>query len=363
MRVLNAIPILSLVGLAVLAALALRSDRPYRLELEELQDAATLPQPVIRVGDATLEGTVVGPRGDPVPGATLMVVSDNRPLWTETDGAGRFRLTELEAGAVRVAINHVEHRAAVLETVAGEGPVTLRLPERLPDPPELPSTPRADLLGRARVRDGDDLSGYEVALLPSAPADRPGSGVPRRALLDARGSFWFPGLEAGEYRVLLLPPEAQGGTWPDLLTGLDELPRSLRLPPENGAQLDLQAVAGEIAGQVLVGASGSPVVGAMIQVFSEPAPWSWWYDAIREGGVVGAIGTELFDALRGDVGGGSAGGVDEPRSFPAVRTGTDGGFSIRHLPPGRYRVVLTAGENQREVEVTVPPRSAVDPGF
>lgn len=327
-RAVHLVPLLSLAGAAVVAGLALRPTEPYRLELDAPPPGDQLPGPELGIGTTPLEGRVLG-EGRPVAGASVLAVQEGRPHWTETDGAGRFVLDELLAGEVEVAVNHPGYAPSLGSATAGAGPVTLHLGERVLSPPELPGPPAADLVGHARVPGVEDLGGYEVALEPALPADAVGGGVPRRVRLGADGSFRIPALTAAEYRVRLLPPEAAGGSWPDLLTALDGAARTIvHAPPFPAEPLELEAVCGAIAGAARDRATGGPLEGALVQV------------------------------------GPSGPGVDgppDPRAFPAVQLDEQGRYRVPHLPPGRYRVLLTAGKDRREVDVVVPPGSTIDP--
>ena len=219
-----------------------------------------------------------------------------------------------------------------IETLAGPTSVELNLGERLPEPPSIPVLPVLDLEGTASVRGTEDLTGYEVALLPTAPAQRRDGGLPRRVSVDADGSFRVQNLLQAEYAVLLLPPWAQGGSWPDLLSGRDHPPLRYTHPPADpGAPtvLELVAQAGEVAGLAHDRDDGRVLQGAMI------------------------VAIPL----------GSDGESPDQRRFPAVQSDATGAFRLRHLPPGRYLVRLAAGADRREVEVVVPAQGAVDPGF
>jgi len=287
-----------------------------------------LPRPALRVGASLLHGRLTGPDGTPIPGASLFVLRAGRPLWTHSDGDGGFRLEGLDPGPVRVAVNSPGHPATVLEATAGPGPVDLRLEEALPPIRELRSATRSDLEGTV-VATRVDLSGFEVVLLPSASADQPGSGVPRRATCDSEGRFRLEGLAEVEYEVLLLPPRSAGGSWPDLLTPLSAPPMRYAHPDEAGRALELVLASGEIGGRVLSAEGSGPLEGAMVVV--EP---------LAEDDT--AIPT---------------------RPFPAARSDASGGYRIPLLPPGHYRVLLRAGREEREARVEVLPGATVDPGL
>jgi carboxypeptidase family protein len=325
MRARDLIPLTGLVALAVLVVLAARDAPPLTADFGEPPEKADLPRPRLDLGTAKLEGTLLGRDGTPVEGAGLFVVRAGRPIWTFSDGAGRFVLAEVDPGPIEVAIHAPGHQAALLTTEAGAGVVILRLPHALPDPGLLPDPTPQDLTGRIEAPHAD-LSGFEVALIPRAAITEPGTGVPRRTTCDRDGRFEFPGLTPAEYEVLLLPPWASGGGWPDLLTPLTS--RALRFSHPPAAALVLHLATGDIAGSVFE-ADGGALEGALVMAI--PAP-------------------ESAD-------------TQDPRRFPPTRSGTDGAFRLEFLPPGKYRVLLSAGGEQREIEVRVTPGAAVDPGF
>lgn len=331
MRWLNLIPILSLVGLAVVMVVGMRAE-PDPLLLQGMPEHKDLRRPEIHTGSSQIRGRIIDAAGTPVADASLFVAQNGRPLWTVSDAAGAFLLEDVNPGPVVVAINHRDHAPVRIETLAGPQSVELDLGERLPDPPSIPVLPVLDLEGTASVRGTEDLTGYEVALLPTASANRREGGLPRRVLLDADGSFRVQNLLQAEYEVLLLPPWAQGGSWPDLLAGQNH--RHLRYthpPAEQGAPtaLDLVAQAGEVSGFAHDRDDGRLLQGAMIVALP----------------------------VRSD------GESPDQRRFPAVQSDATGAFRLRHLPPGRYLVRLAAGADRREVEVVVPAQGAVDPGF
>jgi len=330
-RWLNLIPILSLVGLAAVTVVGMRAE-PDPLLLAGMPDHKELDKPGIRVGDSVLAGHVIDDEGTPVADAALFVAQEGRPLWAVTDAAGTFILRDLDAGPVVVAINHRDHEPALIETVAGPDSVELTLGGRLPEPPSIPVLYAQDLNGTVTVRGTDDLTGYEVALLPTATADRREGGLPRRVPVEADRSFLVKDLLQAEYEVLLLPPWANGGSWPDLLSGLNDPAQRYTHPsvdPSAPSTLDLVAQAGEVAGFAHHKDDGQPLAWAMIV----------------------AIPVAIDP------------GVPDQRRFPAVQSDATGAFRVRYLPPGRYLVLLAAGADRQQQEVVVPAQGAVDPGF
>ena len=320
------IPLAGLVAMLGLILLANRELPPLAAEFGGPPEVRDLPSPALGLGDQVLQGTVFAADGRPAEGASLFAVQRGRPVWTFTGSGGGFVLSDLVAGPLEVAVHAPGHLATLFPTQVGVGPVVLRLTETIPSPPDLPDPTRVELVGQVfapRV----DLSGFEVALLPTAPATEPGTGVPRRTSCDAEGRFRIDAVTPSEYEVLLLPPWARGGSWPDLLTGLHGPALRVIHPPVGELQLALAA--GSIVGRAFDKTRGEPLAGALV------------------------VALPLPDSLDST----------DPRRFPPTRTGPSGAYRLEQLPPGRYRVILTAGEDVRETELEVVRGGVSDPGF
>ncbi len=326
MRVTTLIPLLALVAMAIVLALASRDAPPLAADFGRPPQEHELPTPELDLGEAELVGTVYGADGKPVEGASLFVVQRGRPLWTFTDRHGAFVLGGLREGPVEVSVHAPEQMATTIATRVGVGPVSLRLTEPIPQDFHLPDPEPSDLTGWI-VADGRDLGGFEVALTPTRPADLPGSGIPRRTICDGEGHFQFDALTPGDYQVILLPPWARGGSWPDLLGGLNGPPIRFSHPLSGPLQIPLGS--GSVAGTAFDQAHGEVLSGALVVAL----PLTGSGEALASG------------------------------RFPPVRTDAGGAYRLDPLPAGRYRVILTAGEEVREREVEVRPRETTDPGF
>ena len=324
------LPLAGLVGLGTIVGLALRRAPAIETRFGGLPPPGDVRAAEPDVGLATLRGTLVDHLGQPVVGAALVVERAGRPIWTFSDARGRFELAELDPGATSVAVTHEAFGARTVPALAGDEPVVLELGEPLPGAPELRRPPAHDLDGRVGGGPPGSFEGFELALLPLAPPERPGGGVPRRADLDGDGRFAVDALTAGEYELLLLPPWARGGTWPDLLSPLDHPPLRYSHPPEDDPEreLELDLIAGEIAGRVLEADGRAPLEGGMITVLP-------------------VLGRDGGDA--------------ESRRLPPTRTDRDGTFRVPWLAPGRYAVELVAGGDRRRAVVVVPQGGTVDP--
>ena len=83
--------------------------------------------------EGTLSGVVMGPAGEVIPGANVVLVGDRLPsgrIGTATDEDGRFRLAGLLAGEYQLSVTHIGYRPltrAGVGIVAGEQELTLRL--------------------------------------------------------------------------------------------------------------------------------------------------------------------------------------------------------------------------------------------
>ena len=259
---------------------------------------------------ASIVGRVVDAEGEPVSEAFVVTRLGSELGWTFSEVNGAFDLVHLPPGAttVQVVARHFRARSFTLDA-PGED-VVLVLDERLAELEELPELSREDLEGELRTpatRRG--LLGYEVVLLPEGPLHEAGSTIPARAEVSADRGFRFPELLHGAYRVVVLPPWARGGSWPNLC---DEAHRVLEHRPSGGA-LELPLAAGELGGRVL-DAAGDPVHGAIVRVTPAGEP---------------------------------------RRPWPPVATGSDGGFEVSDLPPGTYAVEVQAGEGRWTAEAEV----------
>ena len=83
--------------------------------------------------EGTLSGVVMGPEGEAIPGANVVLVSDLLPggkTGAATDEDGRFRLEGLPAGEYQLDVTHIGYRPLTREgvgIVAGEQELTLTL--------------------------------------------------------------------------------------------------------------------------------------------------------------------------------------------------------------------------------------------
>ncbi|MDA1263903.1 MAG: carboxypeptidase-like regulatory domain-containing protein [Planctomycetota bacterium] len=325
MRASHWIALAGLITLAVVLGLASRDTPPLQASFGRAPEETELAVPDLGTGDTLFEGRLLGPDDRSVGGATVHVVQRGRPIWAFTDGDGAFEMSDLWSGPVEVAVHAPGFQAALVPSEVGIGPVELRITDRLPDPEPFAQPGQGDVFGRV-IAPGHDLAGFEVFLLPAAAPTEQGTGVPRRTRCAADGTFALDAVTHAEYELRVLPPWAAGGSWPDLMTGLDQDP--VRILHPQAAPLEVPLAAGSIAGQAFELQGGDPLAGAMVVVLPVPGP-----------------------------------SAATTRRFPPVRTDDKGAYRVPWLPPGRYHVILTAGQERREGEVDVPAGGVADPGL
>src|SRR5690606_29320708 len=181
----------------------------------------------------------------------------------------------------------------------------LLLTNELGAPPDLPPLESEPLVGEVLPPTPDwVVTGYELVLVPEEPLQTLDAPVPRRTTVLADRSFRFEDLTLGRYRVVLLPPWARGGSWPDLATAKG----STLVHARTGAQARLAVtLEAGILESTVTDASGAPLAGALVLV--HPV-------------------------------------ADEARLWPPFTTESNGRLRLRDLPPGAYAVTVTAGPGE-----------------
>ncbi len=319
------IPVLIFLGTLALATWVAFRDVP----LERAQDrpvfAGELESLPPALPDGVLAGRLLDEQGFAVPDADLSTQQDGRLLWAQTDERGRFELRGLFPGPLQLAVNVPGRTPEILAVPAPTLQTELRLTRPRDLAPVAPERSASDWGGRIRnPLDPNRLADFEVWLVPIGPADDLRSGVPRRVTTSADGSFRIPELLHAPYHVHVLPPDHEGALEPNLLVAWGA--QAPRLDHGSGPPTDAwELVAGELYGELR--AEGSPVRSALVMLEALIDP----------------------DTERG-----------ETRVLPPAQTDRDGRWSVRDLPPGRYRIRVRGGGLQWEQEVVLDPRTSLE---
>lgn len=298
--------LLPLLGLLLIAAaLIARALRAPGLALQPFPAPAEIAMPRfdVSLGPAALRGVVTDDEGQPVPEALVKLTTGDEPVWTYTDSRGRFELVGLQAGAHRLLVWSRSHQAADFDAEAPTEDLALVLDRPLGATDVLPPIERAPLRGElAAALEGQALEGYELVLRPALAPDTFGAPIERRAIVGVDRAFAFSDLILGEYRVIVLPPWARGGSWPDLVA--PEARSYVHTRATSDRELSIPMASGELSGRVQ-NEVGQPLEGALI--FAHPR-----------------------------------GAADRP--WPPVATDAEGAFRLRDLPPGDFELEVCAGE-------------------
>ncbi len=258
---------------------------------------------------AELSGMIVDADGSPTSDALVEILANGYPHWAWTNARGRFRIAPLPLGHFEAVLHAEGYAPTVLEVdvAAANPPVRWALETPLRDLVALPAMGRAPLVGRIAPSVGSSIGRCEVVLVP-LPTDTITGAVPRRALADGDGDFEVPDLVLAKYELRVLPPWAEGGSWPVLAR--------VEIDHRDGrevAPVTLQS------GRIALRATGREL-----------------------GAVAGAV------ALVRE--------KDRPgRIWPPVVTSETGSASVGDLPAGRYLIQLRAGARLAEREIDLGP--------
>lgn len=299
----------------LLSALVARALRGEGLGLGELPPPAPVAVEAfdLPLGGSHLRGSVVDELGRPVAEALVLLVEAGEPIWAHTDAEGRFELHGLPAGPHLLRVHSRLHHALEVEASAPADGLRLALERPFEPIPILDPLRRGALRGRLEpALEGASTAGYELLLSPLLRPDSMPAAVERRTRTGADGRFAIEDLLSGEYRLVVLPPWARGGTWPDLVA-----PEASLLVHGGGAsgELSVRLAAGELAGRAL-DEQGQPIEGALALLRPSAA---------------------------------------SERPFPPQASDSGGGFRLRDLPPGEYELELSAGEARVSLTVLVEP--------
>ncbi|HUR27401.1 MAG TPA: carboxypeptidase-like regulatory domain-containing protein [Planctomycetota bacterium] len=269
-------------------------------ELARLVDPLLVASGAAQAQRSRLSVRIVDPSGAPVAEAALVVRSGIAPIWAFTAADGTATLEGLQPEAARLCVLAFPHPGLEVDVVPGPELRVIELAAPATVQATLADIPRAKLAGQLVSDAADPLDGYEVLLLPVAPANELGGALPRRCVTEAGGAYVFEGLAHGRYFVKVLPSWASGGSWPDLAGPEDR-------------ELDFR---GEIS---------SGKIG------------------LARGSIEGEVRDDLGRALEGALVLVNE-SANEARVWPPCSTGPDGRFHVDDLPPGKYRVSCRAGE-------------------
>ena len=356
--------------------------------------------------EGVIEGVVLGPDGNPLPGVTVRVGPPDELLLgkpggnlarspeVETDGAGRFRVGGLRSGSTEVMA-----RTHSLPPQMRQVPVEPGKTSRV----EIRFTPPATLAGTVRYADGSPAAGVTIRLVSFL-------GAPQGARTDGEGKYrieglghgeveaWVDGKERGHARAVLTT-EAEGETRWDPVLSIEPTIRG-RLLDDAGRPIEgwwVEAVQGErdfewAPGAILksrTGADGSFLLQNLIA-----KSFSVWArkeergvpSVIREGVPAGGGPVDIRvpaddfptagvrGVLRNADGSTPArasvqlwAGPERGAPFVAPRVEFDaatGAFSAADLPEGRYGISVWSKEEGGHFlpAVDIPPGKTVDLG-
>ncbi len=260
-------------------------------------------------GKSSIRGRLLDDKGAPLAEVAIYARSGDVPHWTFTDASGRFALDELEDEVVELHPLAWGRTSRAFPVKPDGEEHELRLDPPLADPPKLPVIARAKLAGSVAPAIRTAGASYQLVLLPIDPPDKLQGAVPRRTSVAVDGTFAIDDLALGDYRVVVLPSWAAGGSWPDLVAaGSAKLEHQGEMPA-----LVVQLADGSLDGRVEA-SDGSPIGGALVLTT----------------------------------------GADQ-RTYPAIVTQDDGSFALRDLPSGDYQVEVRAGDDAHQESVHVEP--------
>jgi hypothetical protein len=287
-------------GHVVVVADAAQARGSAETELAEGGTAAV----EIRLGDGTLDGTVVDADGRAVSGALVVA----RPVGLGDPGErqilsaadGRFHLGGLAGARFDLAATKDDGSAELRGVAAGSHDVQLSLAV-------------GKVSGYVETPDSGGVSDFTLSAEPEVP----GHGRPRGShVLDSRGEFKLV-LAPGSYLVRASAPGYADGVAHDISVTAGQ--------ETSGVHIELHA-SGTIEGVVLDSASGAPLVGIHVAVDRAHA-WA-----------VGRSGS-----------GGSQ----------MATSGIDGRFVLRDISPGSWPVFAQSPEYEMD---NAPPPVTVTPG-
>jgi hypothetical protein len=318
---MGAVKRLSLVfTLAVFVALAIGILTRHRstAELPSFPRAPSVridPLPVPG-GSESLILRIFGPAEVALEDVAVRFRAGEAPYWGFTDAGGRVRFSGLPPGPVEVVV--LSFRRPILRATLSlsEREQVLTLGDLTPAPERLPDIERSPLTGTILGTSEASREGYAVVLLPTEPPQTFSGAVPRRVLTDQDGKFAIEDLALGTYRFVVLPPWALGGTWPDLAP--ESSAQFVHRSDSSAAMIELRL--GTITGVVLDDVD-RPLEDALVIAVEDGHPNRVWTPLVSD---------------------------------------SKGRFFIRDMPPGVYRLRVSAGEGEVTALVRVQPGVTVE---
>jgi large repetitive protein len=237
----------------------------------------------------TLTGTVQDPGSAGIPGATVTVFQNNLQIAAvNTDENGSYTIPGLAPGSYTVVISAPDYQAATLSAMIENGQTTIL-------DAVLNSNP-GTLTGFIRDEDNNPIGGGNVTVQIST-----GTGIIIAVVsTESDGSYTVPGLAPGNYSVVASAVNFQSSA-----KGADITPNGTTV-----VNFNLASDPGSISGQVTNAQTGTPVIGANVQV-----------SILDTSGVIVAV----------------------------VLTDSDGKYSVNGLAPGSYAVQASAPDFQTNI--------------
>jgi protocatechuate 3,4-dioxygenase beta subunit len=303
----------------LLTFVLIEHSRPSSSELPVFEPAERVEFEPLAVprGPLTLQGRVLASDGTPAPDVLVELAQEGEPHWCTTDDTGRFELEGLFPGRTEAVLVQLDTPPIRRRLTLPAEPVEWRLPARYSDLDGLPPVKRSALFGRLVSPLDARVDGCQLVLEPTEENPPLSAVVLRRVPVGSGGIFAVADLAVGHYRAYVVPPWADGGTWPRLVE------REYEHTPQ-AEDLELVLESGELEGRLVLGGEDAPVSGAQVLVWSAERPERLW----------------------------------EPRT-----SDESGRFRVEDLPPGNYVVQVRAGEADLREYVSVPPRRRVTVDF
>ncbi|HZF11130.1 MAG TPA: carboxypeptidase-like regulatory domain-containing protein [Thermoanaerobaculia bacterium] len=370
----------------------LRVDHPDYVPVRLVRVTAPTPEPLrieLKTG-RSVTGRVVGPRGEPVPGARVAQVEQEGAGsrvtgLEETDAKGVFRLTRVAAGTLRLEVSANGYRRRRTDGI----PI---LEDRDVEGIEVTLDPGASLSGRVLDSRGEPVAGARVSAFgEERPPGGPFFGFLHPVRTDGAGRWSIGGLAPGRARVQADSSRGQVEARLQLEAGENHLDLTLparaevsgRVSDEEGAPLPgagvlLTPIGGGQSHGALSEADGTFVLPGMPDGdYALRASKSGFAEATYPGGVriagqpVGGLDLRLTRRRPSAIAGRLLGlGPEELVGAQVVAlcnggqrlpgaVGRDGRYRIADASPGDCQVEATsASGNSAEASVRVEPDAA-----